>query len=213
MFDLNQAIEDWRRQMRSAGVTAPAPLDELEAHLRDDIEAHTQSGCDARQAFQCAVSRIGRADALEVEFAKSGVLAECRDRKRRIVGLTVCALIYALPLLWCASRILGQMEPGEGRLAMAAFALTILFLLSGFPAARFLPVVRERRARTRIQVLSAIPIVVWFGVFTFGIVPRLECDVGHLSMLTLWAFPPVGAAYAALALGLDEAARRGVSAA
>ena len=211
MFDLNKAIEDWRRQIRAAGVKAPVPLEELESHLREDIETQMQTGCDALQAFRCAASRIGPADALGAEFAKTGAPAECRDRRLRIVCLAGCALVYTFPLVLCSSRILGQMDAADGCLALAAFALTLLSSFGGFLARGALPVIADPRTRTRIQALSFIPIMAWFGVFTFGIVPRLECGVGHLSMLTLWAFAPLGT-YAALVFGLDEAARRRFSA-
>jgi hypothetical protein len=36
MFDLEQAIADWREQMLAAGVKTPVPLVELESHLLDE---------------------------------------------------------------------------------------------------------------------------------------------------------------------------------
>ena len=38
MFDLEQAIAEWRKQMLAAGIKAPVPLDELESHLREEVE-------------------------------------------------------------------------------------------------------------------------------------------------------------------------------
>ena len=38
MFNLGQAILDRRRQMAASGIKAPDVLDELESHLRDDLE-------------------------------------------------------------------------------------------------------------------------------------------------------------------------------
>ena len=38
MFDLDQAIVAWRRQMIAAGFNSAETLDELESHLRDDVE-------------------------------------------------------------------------------------------------------------------------------------------------------------------------------
>jgi len=38
MFDLEEKIAEWRRQMLVAGIKTPAPLDELEGHLREEIE-------------------------------------------------------------------------------------------------------------------------------------------------------------------------------
>jgi hypothetical protein len=212
MFDLEKAIEEWQRQMRAAGIRTPAPLDELESHLREDVATQMTAGCEASQAFQRAVSSLGAPAALQAEFASARLPREHRDRTLRLCCLAAGALVYACPLLLNASRILGQMDSADGRLAMAAFALTLLSLFAGFPACRFLPVIAEPRTRTRIQALSFIPILVWFVVLTFGMVPRLECGVGHLSMLTLWAFSPLGV-YAGVVFGLDEAARRSVSAA
>jgi hypothetical protein len=72
MFDLEQAIADWRRQMQSAGIKTPVPLDELEAHLRDDIERQTKSGRTEAEAFDSAVGEMGQAGALKCEFKKAG---------------------------------------------------------------------------------------------------------------------------------------------
>jgi len=50
MFNLRQFIEQWRRQMLPAGST-PIPLDELESHLREDVELRTQSGRTRSKLF------------------------------------------------------------------------------------------------------------------------------------------------------------------
>jgi len=38
MFELEKSIADWRRQMLAAGIKSPLPLEELEIHLREEIE-------------------------------------------------------------------------------------------------------------------------------------------------------------------------------
>jgi hypothetical protein len=72
MFDLEKAMADWRRQMVAAGLKKGEPLDELESHLRDDIQQQIQAGLTTPQAFEIAVERIGGAQALKSEFAKIG---------------------------------------------------------------------------------------------------------------------------------------------
>ncbi len=72
MFELEKAIAEWRRQMLRAGIKAPVPLDELESHLREEIEDQMRSGINAMPAFQMAVERIGQAEALKGEFKKVG---------------------------------------------------------------------------------------------------------------------------------------------
>jgi hypothetical protein len=47
-------------------------LNELESHLRDDVEHQTRSGAAAEQAFEAAARRIGHAGVLKHEFAKVG---------------------------------------------------------------------------------------------------------------------------------------------
>ena len=70
MFNLEQAISEWRRQMQVAGVRNPDVADELESHLREDVARQVQSGESEEQAFGAAVQRVGEANLLKQEFAK-----------------------------------------------------------------------------------------------------------------------------------------------
>src|SRR5579864_2391211 len=70
MFNLETAIAEWRRQMIAAGVKTPVPLEELESHLREEIEQRIRSGATAEQAFALAANRIGCGDKLKAEFGK-----------------------------------------------------------------------------------------------------------------------------------------------
>jgi hypothetical protein len=74
MFDLEQSIADWRKQMLPAGIKAPVPLDELESHLREEIERQIQSGASDQEAFQRTVLQIGQAKELKAEFVKNSYL-------------------------------------------------------------------------------------------------------------------------------------------
>ncbi len=69
-FDLEQSIEEWRKQMLAAGIKTPVPLEELESHLRDDIEQQLHQGISAQAAFAAAVKQLGCAGALRQEFKK-----------------------------------------------------------------------------------------------------------------------------------------------
>ena len=70
MFKLEQAISDWRRQMAVTGIASAEVLDELEAHLRDELQQQIAAGANERVAFERAVARIGKASVLKAEFAK-----------------------------------------------------------------------------------------------------------------------------------------------
>src|SRR6266704_3257419 len=70
MFDLEKAIADWRQQMMAAGVSNGEALNELESHLRDDIEQEMRAGLSSQQAFELAAQKMGEAHQLKGEFAK-----------------------------------------------------------------------------------------------------------------------------------------------
>ncbi len=89
MFNLEQAISEWRRQMLTAGITSPVPLDELESHLRDEIEQQIKSGINAQQTFENAVTRIGQANVLKSEFNKS----RCKGMNRIIMMMMITGVI------------------------------------------------------------------------------------------------------------------------
>jgi hypothetical protein len=74
MFNLEQSLAQWRQQMLAAGIKSPATLEELESHLREEIERQKRSGIDARQAFETTILRIGQPEELKIEFAKGGGL-------------------------------------------------------------------------------------------------------------------------------------------
>src|SRR5436309_14918739 len=78
MFNLDEAIADWRRRMFAAGMKNPGALDELESHLREEVERRMRSGMSAEQAFEIAVRCLGQPAALQNEFAKAGATARTR---------------------------------------------------------------------------------------------------------------------------------------
>lgn len=78
MFDLEQAIAEWRRQMAAGGIKDSAVLDELESHLREDVAHQMQSGLAPQAAFEVAAGRIGLPGALQNEFVMAGPNQETR---------------------------------------------------------------------------------------------------------------------------------------
>jgi hypothetical protein len=69
MFNLEQSIAEWRRQMLAAGIKTPVPLEELESHLREEIEWQMESGLAEQKAFEISVPQIGQPQALSHECA------------------------------------------------------------------------------------------------------------------------------------------------
>jgi hypothetical protein len=210
MFNLEQAISEWRRQMLSAGIKSPVPLDELESHLREDIEREVQTGLNAQQAFEAAVQRIGQARALQAEFAKTAELKEMRERKLKLLCIVFTASAYLAPFALSGPKPWSRMNPTEQWLGLAAIGLSVVSMFSGLFLHRFLPVIPDKRVRTRVQFAGALPLFVWLCVFGFIVLPRVELTVAQLMVATLWAISPL-ALFGGLICGLDEAAYRRTS--
>jgi hypothetical protein len=91
MFELEQSIADWRKQMLAAGIKTPVPLEELESHLREDVEQQMRSGFSEQEAFGSAIKKIGQPRLLKTEFQK----ADCSGTfmiTYRILGVLWMAL-------------------------------------------------------------------------------------------------------------------------
>ena len=151
MPDLEEQIADWRRQMTGGGIKTPVLLDELESHLRDEIEQQVQSGLSAQRAFEAAVERVGQAAALKNEFEKVGGTKETQRRtylwrgSALIVGMFVAgiSLCYFVILPWIMptneqyAAWLGIEAPHLRGMPYVSFVCKLIF---GFGAAFALPV-------------------------------------------------------------------------
>lgn len=93
MFDLEQAISEWRRRLTAGGITARLTLDELEAHLRDDIERRAASGTAMSEAFEMAIDQLGTATTLTPEFEKVGTNTTMRPITGIMVGIAALGLV------------------------------------------------------------------------------------------------------------------------
>jgi len=102
MFDLEKSIADWRRHMRAAGVKNPVVLDELESHLREDVERRMRSGVTAEQAFSMAVESVGQPVALQNEFAKAAAMNGTRLQRMKAALLRCLGLPPQPPSLFTA---------------------------------------------------------------------------------------------------------------
>src|SRR5712671_297785 len=125
MFNLEQAIAEWRMQMLAAGIKTPVPLEELEIHLREEIERQMKSGLTARQAFGVAVQQIGQTGELKCEFKKVGASVETR-----FVTLTdmACGIVAGLFSLWVLLVLVTAHEPSPAERALGVIAVAAIIL-------------------------------------------------------------------------------------
>jgi hypothetical protein len=111
MFHLEQSIAAWRQQMLAAGIKSPVPLEELEIHLREEVEQQMRSGTEALSAFAAAVQKIGCAGVLQDEFQKPH-LPTAKQTRIKVIAGGVLTLLVGLIMLSAAavqSRDLGKM--------------------------------------------------------------------------------------------------------
>lgn len=199
---LDERIAEWRGFVRQREAIA-ADVDELEAHLRDQIEGLESSGLSPDEAFLIAVGRMGQLDALSREFArehnerlwKQLVLGggdddpQSRQVWRRGHGLWL-ALIFAV-----AGAVLVKLPwltSGPDALQVLIRNAGPLFLLA--PAGYFL---RCRRAsvRTTIAVLAPFAVaLVLLNVYPFAAGGATALLAAGHAVVVLWLC--IGLAYA-----------------
>jgi len=130
MFNLEQSIVEWRKQMLAAGVNSPVPLEELEMHLREDICNLVASGQTEAAAFQIAVARVGNPGTMGSEFKKTG--------PRWSTPFVIGSLVWAALAAGCMAAIAGRWAEGKINFLLTAhiFSLTMgyvtAFLAGGF---------------------------------------------------------------------------------
>jgi hypothetical protein len=192
MFDLQKSINDWRLQMLAAGVKYPAPLDELELHLREEIERLTESGLDEPAAFAAAVKNLGPAQSLHDEFKKVKTTLSRRQWLAFEILFLFNALVY--PLMLGANAFLVR----DGGFSGMNFGQQVSSVAAGFTFSLFAFGLRFFCLRfpilltQRIRDVLFIPILGWLVVFGWGIMPHCNFEASTRSVVSLWGFAPFG---------------------
>jgi hypothetical protein len=180
MFDLNKAIANWLRQLAAGGRMSPEVLDELESHLRDDIEQQVRCGAEPQKAFESAVRHLGPATALEKEFAKSPGARQLR-RRRFVQGSCFISAVFVLLIntwtlvefdLTAWQRVIGFSVVVLAALYLAGLPL-LLSLLSRTAYAQLQAAVKMASLFTPIVPILAILTARHVIRFEFGILPTL----------------------------------------
>ncbi|MEJ2087934.1 MAG: permease prefix domain 1-containing protein [Gammaproteobacteria bacterium] len=138
MFDLEREIDDWVRAVVACGSGDRA--DELEDHLRSEIESLMAEGVSAEVAFHEARERMGDSELLAREFAKTssilGLLCQADRRFAQSVALKpgrLSALVIVQSLVWAAVMMAVAIVAPEHNQQLTPI------LLAGWFAGTFLP--------------------------------------------------------------------------
>jgi hypothetical protein len=101
MFDIETQIQEWRRTVSAhLGDRGNDVVDELEAHLRDDLDRRIRAGVAPEQAWADACAQLGDARELAGEFAKVGRRAWLPAR----VAMIAVAATGVAVLAWVSLR-------------------------------------------------------------------------------------------------------------
>jgi hypothetical protein len=192
---LEEQIGQWRAYLRRRRAITGPDVEELEAHLRDQVSALIQSGLAEDEAFLIAVKRMGSQDALSGEFArehserlwKQLVIAPDADAAPETVTRTETFVVWALavaaalaikiPALFALT--LQRDAPFYARNA----SLFVLPFLTGY-------FVWKRRMDPRHWVWLAVPFVVAAAIVdTFPFTRGPQQAVSHTEVLSALHLP------------------------
>jgi hypothetical protein len=70
MLDFEQRIAEWRQTLAATLDDRAEVIEELESHLREEIQRLVEAGHPPERVFETALSRLGNPQALAEEFAK-----------------------------------------------------------------------------------------------------------------------------------------------
>jgi hypothetical protein len=136
MFDLNNAINSWRMNLSEQQTCAKSDIDEMETHLREEIDSLTASKLSEQEAFLVATHRLGDADSLAAEFAKVNTSILWRKRLFWILAgmLTFIAARHLSSLALSGCYLLGAYGGllGYGFGLVSEFIGIVVFCLTLF---------------------------------------------------------------------------------
>lgn len=210
MFDVEHEIGLWRDFLRRRGDVAEADIAELESHLRDGCSELEASGLASDEAFLVSAKRLGNADALCREFAKSrtGLLwkqlflepadPEAKRRNRfellLVIGLAIVSAVSAKLPVWLTGKFYENGESYYWTNAGLFFAPAV----AAYIAWKHRPPLRLVLAAAALFVLGGMAV----NLYPFPGLGQTRSLAGiHLPLLA-WA--AVGALYAGSLRGRSE---------
>jgi len=180
MFDLEYAIAQWRRQLAAAGVKSRRVLDELESHLRDDLEQQVRSGIKVEAAFVAAAERIGPARSLTAEFSK--VRGTGSAPKQKLLRASCIALGALIMLIGGWTFLDSELSPLERNLGMLAISVLALYSGSIPWLYRVIPCLKPA-----LRVLAVVVnLWIFLALFTALDVIHIQLNLGF--SVVMWAF-------------------------
>ncbi len=200
MDGVESQIAEWRSYVAKAPAVNGRDVNELEAHLRDQITELDAAGLTGDEAFLVAVKRMGDLDTLSREFAREHrgrlwkqLVLSGEDEPARPSSGWLEALLFAVaaavPIQ--VARLAANFPEEEAGWLARNIGLLVLPLLAGYFA-------RRRNLDTRRWVLMAAPFVLAalvVNLYPYGADSATELLVALHLPVALWfvvAYPYMG---------------------
>ena len=123
MFDLGGSTAAWLGDLRQSEALEDEDLEELETHLKDEIEQLMDKGLSEKEAFWVATSRAGTREELPREYAKVNSRPVWRHR---FLWMAVGVLAYLF-----LSTVIGLLSEGAAVAMVSSGIGSDTFLLLG----------------------------------------------------------------------------------
>ena len=173
MFELDKAIRNWHDGLLQNQNILESDADELESHVRDEIDSLMLAGLSAEEAFMVSTHRIGDNTAVAQEFAKVNTKEVWRNRVFWMLsGVFVFMVIGSLSsFLSDGSKCIFtwlKLNPSVGGIVSSSIYVTFfigaVFILIEFMGKVSLRI--HRRCKTfRNVLLQGILLVVLLKIF------------------------------------------------
>jgi hypothetical protein len=168
-------------------------MEELEIHLREEIERQMQSGLSAQPAFGIAVEKIGQAPELKGEFKKISPPMEMPEIIR-LAGVICVAVALFCQVFTCSPIVFAflfahglKVSLMTRLLPFAAWALTVATtVLSWKYNHKLLPVIHNQLLRGAIGIMCYVGCLLWIRFVLFHLPKGVAEDfsLGNLLLVT-----------------------------
>jgi len=176
MFNLEHAIAEWRGRMLAGGIKTPVPMEELESHLREEIDRQALTGANGMLAFEIAVQKIGAVQTLKSEFTKSK-----RTLMKRTIVILAALLGMAIGLGLILPALAKWVRKDVHQLLPLLLGIAMVIVAGGIiiSGVRGQRKVRERKLITGFMIAAAIffsiPLIQSFFERNVGVLDWVVC--------------------------------------
>ncbi len=136
MFDLNEQIKKWRDNLEQSKSLEIADIDELENHLRDEIDELIDTQLSPEEVFVISVNRLGYIDSIVEEYEKINHSTFKLNKVNQIIAGIIfyfASLFFAKRVVvYCVQIAINNKVYDYSTLALISFAVELIFVTGMF---------------------------------------------------------------------------------